>query len=373
MQFIKNSLSSAKGAVFNRYTFAAATIFSASAGGYLAYTGQLTPLAAMTAEKVSTLAAGAYALGCQGCALAAPYYNQMASAANQRYALPALNSLASSLSAKVVPIATMTGLTPLTLSIGLGVGATALLIIIVLIRKNRALSKELETDKKTLIAKNEEIESKNKQIEEQIATGDSLRSHEIKLNKALKNRDSRIGKLLEDFDNLEEVFKALQEENQVKENLIARQYKEIEGLQKSKGSDKEHIEKLKKEVKELIATTHELTSQNADLIKGQEDVLNSNESLLLELQEFFKEKVALEEVIQTQRKKVEELIQKLSKALRDNNEFRKEIDSLKGTIRLLQGTIQNLNQDNQALKSVVADKDLSKLQGNPYAVLSVDE
>jgi len=109
------------------------------------------------------------------------------------------------------------------------------------------------------------------------------------------------------------------------------------------------------------------------LIKGQEDVLNSNESLLLKLQELFKEKEALEEVIQTQRKKVEELIQNLSKALRDNNEFRKEIDSLKGTIRLLQGTIQNLNQDNQALKSVVADKDLSKLQGNPYAVLSVDE
>jgi len=136
-------------AMTSKKTLAIGAVTAASAGGYLAYTGKLTPIAVATAEKASAFVSGAYALGCKGYVAAAPYaaagYAKAAALAN--YSITVLTPYAAAASAKAAPYTAMIGMTPVTLSIA--VGATTALVVVILIAR-RCLA---ETEENKLLQK----------------------------------------------------------------------------------------------------------------------------------------------------------------------------------------------------------------------------
>jgi len=300
--------------------------------GALAYTGKLAPINA----KVQALATAAM-----------PHINALIAEAGSlaNAAITHLTPYTSAASAAAAEYIAMTGLTPLTLSVGLGVGATALVIILVLIRKNRALSKQLEESKQL------------KEEWKQLATDNlnQLMTAEVNLQSQLSEKNEQIAK--KDKQIVE--MQPASEDNKRLRGMNAAYERQILNLQNEKSkltnADNEQKQKLRKQsemidnlvvlledqtnnverIKELNASVRE-SGQKIESLKGALKESDQRvESLEISERNLRAEKETLERQLKAGSEEIDELKSANETLLRENRGLRDKNQNLEKRVKAL--------------------------------------
>jgi len=212
--------------IFTKKTMLTAAALGSAGIGALAYAGKLAPLNA----KIQTIMTAAI-----------PHIHALIAETGSltNAAITNLTPYISSASTVAAEYIAMTGLTPLTLSVGLGVGATALLIIVVLIRKNRALSKQLAES----VQLNEEWQSYGANM--------------------LNKYTSAVNTIAQKDTHIQEI-EAESEENKILKNLKRINQGQIETLQNYYNEKSKELYKERTKCKELQDINNKLMQQLND-------------------------------------------------------------------------------------------------------------